>query len=208
MTAACNAKKLEIQRVLEFFGQETVARVVRDSPKLHDPSAAPSSTSRSQASEKGYHMAERFLPAPRQPLAGLPLDLDLRRREGASRDRLRERDQLDGREVLEAEVGHGGHHPAPRGHRRARQEDKQGAGADRAELNAAVETNQDDLAVVLIQKKNPLDDGHGRAEGRPRHGQKDADSAKTSLLSVQAEIRKLKAERDSCSRGCSRPRRG
>ena len=37
----CNDKKLEVQQVLEFFGQERVARVVKDSPKLHDPSAAP-----------------------------------------------------------------------------------------------------------------------------------------------------------------------
>jgi len=34
---ACNDRKLEIQRVLEFFGQDAVARVVRDSPKLVDP---------------------------------------------------------------------------------------------------------------------------------------------------------------------------
>ena len=34
---ACNAKKLDVQRVLEFFGQEAVARVVRDSPKLVEP---------------------------------------------------------------------------------------------------------------------------------------------------------------------------
>jgi hypothetical protein len=34
---ACNAKKLDVQKVLEFFGQEAVARVVRDSPKLHEP---------------------------------------------------------------------------------------------------------------------------------------------------------------------------
>jgi hypothetical protein len=40
-TTACNAKKLEIQRVLEFFGQEAVARVVRESPKLVDPAAPP-----------------------------------------------------------------------------------------------------------------------------------------------------------------------
>jgi len=40
VAAACNARKLEVQRILEFFGQETVARVVRDSPKLHDPSAS------------------------------------------------------------------------------------------------------------------------------------------------------------------------
>jgi hypothetical protein len=34
----CNVKKLEVQQVLEFFGQDTVARVVKSSPKLHDPS--------------------------------------------------------------------------------------------------------------------------------------------------------------------------
>ena len=35
--ASCNSKKLEVQKVLEFFGQEAVARVVRESPKLHEP---------------------------------------------------------------------------------------------------------------------------------------------------------------------------
>jgi hypothetical protein len=41
----CNDKKLEVQQVLEFFGQDTVAKVVKASPKLHDPSdqAAPAS---------------------------------------------------------------------------------------------------------------------------------------------------------------------
>jgi len=34
---SCNDKKLEVQKVLEFFGQDAVARVVRDSPKLHEP---------------------------------------------------------------------------------------------------------------------------------------------------------------------------
>jgi hypothetical protein len=37
---SCNGKKLEVQRVLEFFGQEAVAKVVRDSPKLHEPNPA------------------------------------------------------------------------------------------------------------------------------------------------------------------------
>src|SRR5579871_2189680 len=37
----CNSKKLEVQQILEFFGQDTVARVVKASPKLHDPSGAP-----------------------------------------------------------------------------------------------------------------------------------------------------------------------
>ena len=39
IATACNTKKVDVQRVLEFFGQEAVARVVRESPKLHDPSA-------------------------------------------------------------------------------------------------------------------------------------------------------------------------
>ncbi len=34
----CNERKLGIQQILEFFGQERVARVVRESPKLHTPS--------------------------------------------------------------------------------------------------------------------------------------------------------------------------
>ncbi len=39
--ASCNSKKLEIQRVLEFFGQEEVARVVQSSPRLVEPPPAP-----------------------------------------------------------------------------------------------------------------------------------------------------------------------
>jgi hypothetical protein len=34
---SCNNKKLEVQKVLEFFGQEAVAKVVRQSPKLQEP---------------------------------------------------------------------------------------------------------------------------------------------------------------------------
>jgi len=65
-----------------------------------------------------------------------------------------------------------------------------------AELNAAVETNQDDLAVVLIQKKNGLEQEVLEMRGDLDTASKDADSAKSSLLQVQAEIKKLKAERD------------
>lgn len=38
---ACNDQKLRVQQVLEFFGQEAVARVVRESPRLHDPKGPP-----------------------------------------------------------------------------------------------------------------------------------------------------------------------
>ena len=65
-----------------------------------------------------------------------------------------------------------------------------------AELAAAVETNQDDLAVILIQKKNQLSTEQAELKADLDTAQKDADSAKTSLLSVQSEIKKLKAERD------------
>jgi hypothetical protein len=37
VVSACNSKKLEVQQILEFFGQEAVAQVVRDSPKLQSP---------------------------------------------------------------------------------------------------------------------------------------------------------------------------
>ncbi|MDQ3131823.1 MAG: hypothetical protein M3Q99_13825 [Acidobacteriota bacterium] len=39
VVAACNAKKLEVQKILEFFGRDVVAQVVKDSPKLHEPGA-------------------------------------------------------------------------------------------------------------------------------------------------------------------------
>src|ERR1043166_1380434 len=66
-----------------------------------------------------------------------------------------------------------------------------------AELNTAVETNQDDLAVVLIQKKNGLAAEVTELKADMETAHADADSAKQSLLSVQSEIGKLKAERDS-----------
>src|SRR5688572_21894606 len=66
-----------------------------------------------------------------------------------------------------------------------------------AELNTAVETNQDDLAVVLIQKKNQLSADVSELKVEMEAARGDADSAKSSLLSVQTEIRKLKAERDT-----------
>jgi phage shock protein A len=66
-----------------------------------------------------------------------------------------------------------------------------------ADLAAAVETNQDDLAVVLIQKKNQLTADLADSKAELDSAQKDAESAKSSLMGVQTEIRKLKGERDS-----------
>jgi phage shock protein A len=65
------------------------------------------------------------------------------------------------------------------------------------QLAAALDTSQDDLAVVLIQKKNALEKELAELRDELNLAQKDADSAKSSLITVQSEIKKLKAERDS-----------
>src|SRR5205085_2620116 len=66
-----------------------------------------------------------------------------------------------------------------------------------AELDTAVETNQDDLAMVLIQKKNALMTEHAELTAEAESARSDADSAKSSLMGVQSEIKKLQAERDT-----------
>ena len=66
-----------------------------------------------------------------------------------------------------------------------------------AELDTAVETNQDDLAMVLIQKKNQLTTEHAELTAEAENARSDADSAKSSLMSVQTEIKKLQAERET-----------
>lgn len=66
-----------------------------------------------------------------------------------------------------------------------------------AELATAVETGQDDLALILIQKKNALTQEVAELDGDLKQASSDADSAKASLIGVQGEIKKLKAERDS-----------
>ncbi|MFO0621615.1 MAG: PspA/IM30 family protein [Polyangia bacterium] len=66
-----------------------------------------------------------------------------------------------------------------------------------ADLSTAIETNQDDLAVVLIQKKNQLESSIAELQTDADTAAKDADSAKQSLLSVQNEIKKLKAEKET-----------
>jgi len=64
-----------------------------------------------------------------------------------------------------------------------------------AELEVAVQGNQDDLALVLIQKKNQLTADLAEVQSDLATAKTDADSAKASLLSVQSEIRKLQGER-------------
>ena len=64
------------------------------------------------------------------------------------------------------------------------------------QLNAAVATNQDDLAVLLIQKKQALNDALAELGRDLQEAQAEADEAKSSLLSLKGEIDALKAEKD------------
>ena len=66
-----------------------------------------------------------------------------------------------------------------------------------ADLETALATSQDDLAVVLIQKKNLLEASITELRAEAAQAVADADNAKDSLMQVKAEIEKLKAEKDT-----------
>ena len=66
-----------------------------------------------------------------------------------------------------------------------------------ADLDVAVQTGKDDLALILIQKKNLLEKEVAELKADLETAAKDADNAKAALLQVQAEIKKLKAEKDN-----------
>jgi phage shock protein A len=66
-----------------------------------------------------------------------------------------------------------------------------------ADLATAVETNQQDLGIVLLQKQKSLSTEVAELKAEAESAVKDADSAKASLVQVQGEIKKLKAEKDS-----------
>jgi phage shock protein A len=65
-----------------------------------------------------------------------------------------------------------------------------------ADLEAALATNQDDLALVLLQKKTAVEAELAALAQEAEQSKVDADDAKNALLSVKGEIGKLKAERD------------
>jgi phage shock protein A len=65
------------------------------------------------------------------------------------------------------------------------------------DLGTAVDTSQDDLALVLIEKKQQLADDIVATRAELESAGTDAESAKSSLLQVQVELRRLKAEKDA-----------
>ncbi len=65
-----------------------------------------------------------------------------------------------------------------------------------ADLGAALDTEQDDLALVLLQKKNAIEASIAALRDEIEQARGDADDAKASLMAVKSEISKLKAEKD------------
>jgi phage shock protein A len=65
------------------------------------------------------------------------------------------------------------------------------------DLDVAVQTAKDDLALILIQKKNLLEKEVAEFKADLETAGRDAESAKSSLLQVQSEIKKLQAEKDN-----------
>src|SRR5512146_995709 len=66
-----------------------------------------------------------------------------------------------------------------------------------ADLQTAVDSNQQDLGLVLIQKQKALNEEVTGLKNDLNQAVPDADSAKASLVQVQSEIKSLKAEKDN-----------
>ncbi len=64
------------------------------------------------------------------------------------------------------------------------------------DLGTALDTSQDDLALVLLQKKNAIEASLTELNGDMDQAHTDAEDAKASLMAVKDEIKKLKAEKD------------
>ena len=65
-----------------------------------------------------------------------------------------------------------------------------------ADLETAVDSGRDDLAVVLIKKQEKLEAEIADLTGQLQQAADDADSAKSSLQEIQAKIQELKDEKD------------
>lgn len=74
--------------------------------------------------------------------------------------------------------------------------ERQALAAVARDLEAALATNQDDLALVLLQKKSAIEAELSGLASEAEQAKVDADDAKNALLAVKGEIDKLKAERD------------
>ena len=76
------------------------------------------------------------------------------------------------------------------------QRSKKELGQVENDLGGAIDSEQDDLAIILIQKKNALGAEIADLTGELGQAKSDADDAKAALMAMKAEIKKLKAEKD------------
>lgn len=65
-----------------------------------------------------------------------------------------------------------------------------------AQIQAAVDTDEDDVALVLLQRKEELAQRIAQIEGELAKAKEEAEAAKASIVTFQAEIEKLEREKD------------
>lgn len=65
-----------------------------------------------------------------------------------------------------------------------------------ADLDTAVDTGEDDLALILINRKSTLENEIAELQSEVEQARRDAEDAKSSLLNIQNEIEKLRGEKD------------
>ncbi len=65
------------------------------------------------------------------------------------------------------------------------------------QINTAVEADEDDVALVLIQRKDELTTRVSQVEDELQKAKDEAETAKSSIVSFQAEIEKLEREKVS-----------
>lgn len=64
------------------------------------------------------------------------------------------------------------------------------------DLEAALASNQDDLAMVCIQKQEAIEASLAELTDETKRAETDAEDAKSSLLNLKSEISKLRDEKD------------
>ena len=66
-----------------------------------------------------------------------------------------------------------------------------------AQIQAAVDTEEDDVALILLQRKEELTQRVSRIEAELGQARDEAEAAKASIVTFQAEIEKLEREKDA-----------
>lgn len=66
-----------------------------------------------------------------------------------------------------------------------------------AQIQAAVDTEEDDVALILLQRKEELSQRLSQIEAELGRAKEEAEAAKASIVTFQAEIEKLEREKDS-----------